>query len=163
MDLDDAQKQQVAAWIREGLQLSEIQDRIRQEFGRSLTYMEVKLLVSELDLVPRDPVPPTPPPEAATQTATQAADSAGRAEPAPQEAAATARPGGVTVTVDELAQPGAMLSGKVTFSDGETASWFLDELGRLGLAPTRKGYRPSNADMQQFQTELESQLRRMGF
>lgn len=159
IELDDAQKRQVAAWIQEGLQLSEIQDRIRQEFGKNLTYMEVKLLVSELDLVPRDPEPPAPAPDAAVRETGTADPAAGPKEPPP----APAQPGGVTVSVDQLAQPGAMLSGKVTFSDGETASWFLDELGRLGLAPTRKGYRPSAANMERFQKELESQLRRMGF
>ena len=58
--------------------------------------------------------------------------------------------------------PGAMVSGKVTFSDGVKAAWHLDQAGRLGLAPTQPGYRPSAADLQEFQMALEQQLAKMG-
>jgi hypothetical protein len=54
-----------------------------------------------------------------------------------------------------------MVSGRVTFSDGNTAEWYLDELGRLGLMPKKSGYRPSAADVQQFQLALETQLGQM--
>jgi hypothetical protein len=43
----------------------------------------------------------------------------------------------------------------VTFSDGETAEWMLDQTGRLGLNPTKPGYRPSEADVMSFQRELQ--------
>jgi hypothetical protein len=33
MNLDDSQKQKVAAWIEEGLRLSDIQNRIASEFA----------------------------------------------------------------------------------------------------------------------------------
>ena len=55
----------------------------------------------------------------------------------------TGGPGGVSVGVDEIAIPGTLVSGKVTFSDGNTAAWHLDQTGRLGLAPKQPGYRPS--------------------
>ena len=37
------------------------------------------------------------------------------------------------------------------------AAWHLDQAGRLGLAPKQPGYRPSAADLQQFQAALEQQ------
>ncbi len=60
MNLDDAQKRQVSAWIHAGLKLSEIQSRLAAELGVRLTYMEVRLLVDDLKLVPKDVEPPAP-------------------------------------------------------------------------------------------------------
>jgi transposase len=58
MHLDEAQRQRVTAWILEGAKLSEIQNRLMSEFGIKLTYMEVRLLVDDLKLTPKDPEPP---------------------------------------------------------------------------------------------------------
>ena len=50
--------------------------------------------------------------------------------------------GDVDVVVDSLAQPHAMVSGKVTFSDGKRATWYVDQMGRLGLDPEEEGLSP---------------------
>jgi hypothetical protein len=71
--------------------------------------------------------------------------------------------GAVTVTVDQLTRPGALVSGKAKFSDGKTAEWFLDQAGRLALAPGEKGYKPPAADLQEFQIALQSELQKLGF
>ncbi|HVV71326.1 MAG TPA: hypothetical protein VHI52_07485, partial [Verrucomicrobiae bacterium] len=65
--------------------------------------------------------------------------------------------------VDQLAVPGAMVSGKATFSDGTTASWYLDQMGRLGLKASTPGYQPPAADIPVFQQELDLALQRAGF
>ena len=65
--------------------------------------------------------------------------------------------------MDELTRPGAVVSGKVTFSDGNTAAWQIDQLGQLGLIPTKAGYRPPAADAQSFQMALEDELSKLGF
>ena len=72
-------------------------------------------------------------------------------------------PGGVNVTVDHLAKPGAIVSGKVTFSDGQSADWYLDQDGRVRLAPKVAGYKLTAADAQQFQLSLQTELARLGF
>jgi IS5 family transposase len=72
-------------------------------------------------------------------------------------------PGGVSVGVDQIARPGAAVSGKVTFSDEQTAEWYLDQTGRLAVVPKQQGYKPSAADVQQFQAALQNELMRMGF
>jgi hypothetical protein len=51
----------------------------------------------------------------------------------------------------------------VTFSDGNTASWQLDQTGRLGIIAKTPGYRPPPADVPQFQAALEAELSKMGF
>ncbi|MCP5520474.1 MAG: hypothetical protein H7A46_02855 [Verrucomicrobiales bacterium] len=161
MEFDDAQMHRIAGWLDEGCKLAEIQTRIQQEFNRSLTYMEVKMLVSELDLLPRDPETPIEPDK--PMAPDPAGPAAGTPAPGPSPSEpANARPGGVSVSVDEVAPPGVMISGKVTFGDGQTGAWFIDQSGQLGLAPTQKGYRPSQADMQSFQMGLDRELRTLG-
>jgi hypothetical protein len=162
MTLNDAQQQRVKSWIAEGVQPGEIQKRLVSEFDLRLTYMEVKLLLAELDLKPKDkdvPAPPTVP--ATAPTAPRPANPLpGGGTPAPDDSPSAAR---VSVSVDELTRAGAAVSGKVTFSDGQTGEWFIDATGRLGFAPKTKGYRPSAADLASFQDELQITLARYGF
>ncbi len=158
MNLDEAQRQRVTAWILEGAKLSEIQDRLIKDFGLKLTYMEVRLLVDDLKLTPKDPEPPksAEPPPASSLRPADAKSVSPSAEPPPAT-------GKVSVSVDQLTRPGAIASGKVTFSDGQTAEWYLDQTGRLGVVPKQHGYKPSAADVQQFQAALQNELARMGF
>jgi hypothetical protein len=158
MNLDENQRQRVTAWILQGAKLSEIQSRLAEEFSLRLTYMEVRLLVDDLKLTPKDPEPPknVEPPPAAAPKATGAKDATPTAE-------SPAAAGKVSVSVDQLTRPGAVVSGKVTFTDGQTADWHLDQTGRLGVVPKQQGYKPSAADVQQFQMALEKEISRMGF
>jgi hypothetical protein len=158
MNLDETQRTKVAAWIADGAKLSEIQTRLASELGLKFTYMEVRLLVDDLKLTPKDPEPPkvaTPPPAAPVKPA-DAKSVLSSPEPSPAA-------GKVAVTVDQLTRPGAIASGKVTFSDSQTADWYLDQTGRLGVVPKQPGYKPSAVDVQQFQAALQGELARMGF
>lgn len=146
MTLTDAQREKVAAWIAEGLKLSEIQERLASEFGLRLTYLEVRLLVDDLKLVPKDNEPP-----------------ANAAATAPSADKQQQRPGRVTVTVAEIARPGAIVSGTVTFSDGQEAEWYLDQAGRLGVIPKQAGYKPTPSDIQEFQMALDREMAKLGF
>jgi hypothetical protein len=82
-------------------------------------------------------------------------------EALPEEA--PAGPGGVTVELDRIMRPGTVVSGTVTFSDGVSGKWALDQYGRLMLDTGQPGYKPSAPDVQAFQRELQSQLQRQGF
>jgi hypothetical protein len=106
-------------------------------------------LIDELKLVPKDAEPPPQPKDIATQ-------------PQKAEKEIPAIPGGVSVKVDTVMRPGALVSGKVTFSDGNSAEWYLDQMGRLGLVPGQQGYRPSPADVQAFQEQLQQELQKLG-
>jgi hypothetical protein len=70
--------------------------------------------------------------------------------------------GFVTVTMDSLTLPGALVSGKATFSDGETAVWMLDQNGRPGLDPDTEGYRPTPEDIKEFQVQLRDLIQKSG-
>jgi len=166
MNLDESQRNKVAEWIAQGLKLSEIQSRLDSESGVRLTYMEVRLLVDDLKLTPKDIEKPKP-----AQSALTAPESpmnsgtdtkGGKTGPAAAEPEAPAASGQVSISVDHLARPGAVVSGKVTFSDGNRAEWYLDQTGRLGLVAQKTGYRPPPADVQQFQAQLEAELSKMG-
>lgn len=163
MKLDDTQRQRVSAWINEGLKLSEIQSRLASEFGLKLTYMEARFLVDDLKLVPKDPEPPKAPepPVAKPTTAAPAAAAAGL----PPEDPEVLPPGGggVVVQVDQITRPGAIISGKVAFSDGQTADWYIDQTGRLGLIAKQPGYKPTQADAQEFQLALQREVARLGY
>lgn len=71
--------------------------------------------------------------------------------------------GAVKVDIDRIVRPGAMASGNVTFSDGVSGKWALDQYGRLMLETGQKGYQPPAADVQAFQRELSAQLQRQGY
>ena len=161
MKIDDTQKQQISAWIAEGAKLSDIQKRIGSEFGLAMTYMEVRMLVDDLKLVPHDPVRPKEDKSSllTAPTAAAAAPAAIAAAGAPGPAKAD----GVSVTMDAVARPGTLTSGSVTFSDGQAGAWYLDEQGRLGVAPAQKGYKPSASDVEAFQRKLEVELARVGY
>ncbi len=73
--------------------------------------------------------------------------------------------GGVTVSVDKVTLiPGAVASGSVTFSDGVTGKWMVDQYGRPGFTQiSQDGYRPKPADAQAFMQELSLALQKQGF
>ena len=166
MNLDEAQRKKVAEWIAQGLKLSEIQNRLDTELGARLTYMEVRFLVDDLKLTPKDIEKPKAPQSALVAPGdppnSAALSSAAKPGGPISKEDEPAAPGGVSVTVDHLARPGAVVSGKVTFSDGNRAEWYLDQAGRLGLVPQQTGYRPPASDVQQFQAALEAELSKMG-
>jgi hypothetical protein len=165
MNLDDAQKQKVAGWLEEGLKLSDIQKKIISEFGLTMTYMEVRFLLDDLKLKPKEKeLPPSPPVQIGKAAASAQPGRAPAQTPEkPATQPAPSGPANVSVTVDQVTRPGALVSGNVTFSDGNSAQWYLDQTGRLGVAAKQQGYRPSENDVMAFQTELQNQLAKLGY
>lgn len=127
--------------------LPDIQRHLKEEHGISITYMDTRFLILDLGIQLLEESKPEPAKEEATTTAAPAGD------------------GKVSVTLDQITLPGALISGKVTFSDGETAIWMLDSNGRPGLDPDTAGYRPTQEDVLEFQTQLRAliQKQRGGF
>lgn len=159
--LSPEQQSQVASWVIQGVSLSDVQKRISKEFGVSLTYMDTRMLVSDLDVeIPSkpDPKPVTPPPApvpAAPAELPSVADFGG-----PETPAAASK---VSVEVDKISVPGAMASGSVTFSDGKKGRWMIDQTGYPRLIPPEPGYRPTQEDMYAIQDELAKALQRLGY
>ncbi|HEY1716702.1 MAG TPA: hypothetical protein VGH42_00220 [Verrucomicrobiae bacterium] len=156
MNLTEEQRQRVSAWILEGAKLSEIQNRLLSEFKLKFTYMEVRFLVDDLKLTPKDPEPP----KVVAPPAADPAKLTVEKNPAPE---GTLPASGVSVSVDQITKPGAMISGTVKFSDGQIADWYLDQTGRLGVVPKQAGYKPSAADVQDFQLALQQEVAKLGY
>lgn len=125
----------------EGASMSDLQRHLKEDFGHTLTYMDTRFLILDLGI------------ELIEET--KAEDKKEEVKPVPT--------GVVNVTMDTLTLPGAMVSGKVTFSDGETAIWMLDQTGRPGLDPDTPGYRPSQEDIMEFQVQLRGLLQKSGY
>lgn len=152
MQLSEEHKGAVKAWVAEGASLSDVQRRLKEECGVALTYLDVRFLVDDLKLSLKEQ-----PRQSEAVERLAAAKEIGESERSDAPA-----PGGVKVTMDTITKPQALVSGKVTFSDGETADWMLDQTGRLGLNPSKPGYRPSQEDVLSFQNELQRVVQGLG-
>lgn len=155
MELNEAQIKTVAGWAQEGLSLAEIQKRINEEFNLSLTFMEVRFLLLDKDIKLKDR-------RAASAEAVDLSKDHLTEGAEPQEPGHGV-PGKVSVQIDRLKKPGAIVNGTVTFSDGVSASWFIDQAGQLGINPSQPGYRPTENDLRSFQEELSGLLQSRGF
>ena len=172
MQLDDQQKKTVAGWIEEGLDLSAIQARLESELNISMTYMDVRFLVGDLELMPRDEEESADEEDDEVEAEPVGAMPGGSTPDDPMADAPTPAPdevldgempepsggGDVSISVSPVTKPGMMASGSVTFSDGVTCDWYLDQFGRPGLVPPAEGYRPPEADMPVFGQKLQEAL-----
>lgn len=141
--LSEEQKNAIRQWAQDGATMAEIQRKINAEWQIRVTYMDTRFLILDLGITLKQEVKEEPKVEQP-------------AAPVDGEAVAA---GAVQVTRDEIVIPGMLFSGKVHFSDGEKALWYVDESGRLGLDADTSGYRPSQEDIIAFQTELKNMLR----
>lgn len=131
--------QLIGRLLQEGNTLSDVQKVLEEEHDVKLTYMELRLISSELEVNWAAFDPPEPDPV--------------KAEPDVLDAPGT---GKTTVTVSKIQRPGAVASGDVTFASGATGEWHFDAMGRLSLNPTGSGERPTEEDVQDFQVELQT-------
>lgn len=180
MSLTPEQKQAVVSWVAAGDNLSTVQKKLAEQFKLSMTYRDVRFLVDDLDLVLKDAAPkvdasdvskapaprPAPRPDPVDRAPDAVEEDALPPEDLPADDDFPAEPAGagnVSVDLDRIVRPGFMVSGSVTFSDGVSGKWALDQMGRLMLETPQKGYQPSAPDVQAFQRELQRQLQRQGF
>jgi hypothetical protein len=192
MSLTPEQSQAVASWVAAGDNLSAVQKKLAEQFKVSMTYRDVRFLVDDLNLSLKDAAPKvdasdvskTPPPPARPAAPEKKGlidklkEKVGMAPGAVEEddlppddlpegiddyPAAAPGAGQLSVDLDRIVRPGFMVSGSVTFSDGVSGKWALDQMGRLMLETPQKGYQPSPADVQAFQREIQTQLQRQGY
>lgn len=161
--LSDEQVATIRSWAERGEGLSEIQRLLAEELEIRVTYLETRFLLEDLsiELLPE----PEPEPEPAEEEG--AAEGEGPSEPEAPGDGETLGEGGegggdVSVVVDQVQRPGAIVSGKVTFSGGQKASWWLDQMGRLGMDADDPDYRPSESELMDFQRELQKTIQSSG-
>jgi hypothetical protein len=172
--ISDEMRQANKEWLNAGDSLADVQRKLKEKFDLVMTYMDVRLLVIEIGAEVQDKPEPAPakkplPPKSAPHANAEGMDEVADASDTlgvhddPDAAADDALNGTVSVAVDRVVLPGAMVSGSVVFSDGVKARWMIDRMGRFGLEPDVEGYQPSEMDLQEFQMELRSELARMGY
>ena len=157
MQLTETQQASVRQWAAQGAGLSEIQNRLAEEFGLRLSFMDVRLLMLELDVVLREKraaPPEKKPAEDVEDDGIEEEDLADEDSGDAVDSAPGDLPGGVSVEISRLAQPGLVLNGDVTFSDGVKAQWGITSRGELSLVAADPAYRPSREDLQDFQRKL---------
>ena len=162
----------IADRTREGNSLSKIQDMLAEQ-GVKLTFMELRLIASEIETTFWKQAEPEPEPAPGTKKQDAAApaedaddfpeddgavdDSLPLDEPVPPEeppADGEAAPRGVTsVTLDQVQRPGFLATGAVSFGSGAKGLWGLDQMGRLHVEPVEG--KPDQQDIQEFQVELQ--------
>ena len=140
----EEQINQIREWIPEVHSISEFQTKLNETFNQHFTYLETRFLLDDLNLEIKKEEQPQPTNES------DLPDTTPKSEPSISN--------GVQVSVDPVTRPGMVFNGTVTFSDGQSAQWSLDQLGRLGLKPTQQGYRPSQEDIAAFQESLQQKL-----
>ena len=151
MNLSDEQKAVVSQWVSEGESIAKIQNLLKEHFDLGLTYMDVRFLVDDLGVLYKD----------SNEIAEDIEDKEAATDAATEENNET---GSVIVDVDAVIRPGSLVSGNVRFSDGVALGWQLTSTGQLGLIPgDDPEYRPSNEDLQDFQTQLQEVLKEKGF
>jgi hypothetical protein len=160
MEFTLEQKDAVKAWVAEGCSLAEVQRRIASELGTTMTYMDVRFLVLDLDVAIKEEEEPVAPPAPEAPEVDQAAVA--DAEPPPPPKPGDPLGGSLSIEIDRVMKPGALASGTVIFSDGVSATWMLDQSGRLAISSSQPDYRPSEADNEAFIKALQDELAKKG-
>lgn len=150
MQLNTEQTQFVRACLNEGLSIGAIQEQLKATHGLHLTYMETRFLIDDLALdLPQETHPESDEKMEVNPGTLEGGELVDDGETGPSS---------VQVSFDPVVRPGALLNGNVCFSDGEKASWHLDNMGRLAIKSEKYGYRPSAEDLTTFQQEIQKQL-----
>lgn len=128
--------------IAENISLSDIQTMVNEKFGTQMTFMDIRILASELEV---DWQGETKAEEPAEEDKTEEKEDAAAEEKAP---------GKTTVELNKIVRPGALASGSVNFASGVYAEWYIDNSGRLGLDKVVGG-KPTEQDIEDFQVEMQ--------
>jgi len=148
-DLSSEQVEMVIGWVAEGAQMADVQRRLKDDFGFNVSYMDTRFLSLDLELnfqVNEE--------EAKAEEVIEAP----QVQEEPDLEGTKPEGGSVSASLDQVARPGSMVSGTVTFSDGMKGLWLIDEMGRPSIDPDQPGYQPSEADLVSFQEELKGLL-----
>ena len=137
-------KKIIAKLLHEGNTLSEVQKILQSEHDLSMTFLDLRLLASELEGI--DWTQGEEPVETIEEKKKK------------QEESDAKMAGKTVVDVSKIQRPGIALSGSVKFASGALADWILDQTGQLGFE--KSDGEPTPEDIQEFQVELQKSLGR---
>lgn len=140
----------VQSWADLGDNLSEIQKKLASEMDVKVTYMELRFLLDDLRVKLKE--------DEVEETTEEDSE-----EDPPESPEAGPQGDEVQVTISALQRPGALISGSASFAGGETAEWWLDQTGQLGMKAQNESFRPNQEQMMAFQKELQQAVQSKGF
>ena len=134
----------VAKHLNEGLTLNEIHKILSDEHSVKMTFMELRLLSSEIEDMDWSQFDPKK--EEPEEDDAEAKEVSGEVEP------------GTQIEMNKVQIPGTMMSGSVVFLSGVKGKWSIDQFGSLDLGLDDESQQPTEEDMEDFQTTLRQQL-----
>ncbi len=171
---DKEQIESIKNWVVQGASISDVQSKLKEEFGVVMTYMDVRFLIDDLGVeLVSTPEPVEEVSNAEENIASDASSENSNCESLeedasgidatipmqPDEQGVPIQGAGVKVSVSPIQRPDCIISGDVEFSDGSKAEWRIDRMGQLGLVPADPTMNPSQSDIMEFQRQLQQLLR----
>lgn len=161
-------KKIVAKKLSEGISLTDIQKQLSDEHNVRMTFLDLRLLASELEDVNWESFNKEEEKVDEKDALDEVVDNPGEEDLIDDdngdefqavdalESSQEAQSGQTVVELSKLARPGAVASGSVKFGSGANAEWVLDQLGRLALSNATG--EPTQQDIKEFQVELQKAL-----
>ena len=142
--MDDIElKKIIKAHLDEDLTLNEIHKILADEHQVKMTFMDLRLLSSEIDDMDWGKFDPK----------VEVEEEDEQTETVPPEPVSSTQ-----IEISKIQRPGAMMSGSVTFLSGLKGEWYIDSMGQLGLNMANENDQPTEEDMMDFQTELRNKV-----
>jgi len=164
-NLSEQQVSVIRDWVAQGAQMADIQKRLKEEFGLNATYMDTRFIALDLNLefIQDEVEEEGQLVENEVEGDNPVFEEEEVAAPIEDAGISSVSLGGdddlsapsVSVGLDQVAIPGAMVSGTITFSDGEKGRWMIDTMGRPSIDPETPNYQPTQTDLEDFQVKLK--------
>ena len=133
-------KSKVTALYDQGLNLNQILDHLVKVDKLDVTFMDVRLTVSEIE-DERNLYTNEPEPEVLEEEVEEEIEEESEC----------------VIEMNAIQQPGAPLQGKARFKSGRAMKFMMDQSGRIGIEPIG-AEQPNQEELQIFQHELVRQL-----
>ncbi|MEM7602058.1 MAG: hypothetical protein AAF357_11670 [Verrucomicrobiota bacterium] len=151
----------IQQWAEEGAELSDIQKRLASELEIRVTYLETRFLLEDLKIELKPKEEPEPEEDALEEPVSEN-ESEDVLDELPPESELPSGDEEVSVAVDKVLRPGALISGRATFAGGKSMAWWLDQMGQLGVDPTEPDFRPNENQLRSFQIALQRTIQESG-
>jgi hypothetical protein len=146
----------VSEMLAKGLGLSEIQKRLFSENQVKITFLDLKLIASEIKDVAQTLDKNSSKKESEKPKPIEDNESDFVSQEGNTVDAELMDEGDTIVELDKLLRPGAALSGTVKFASGVKAGWTIDNYGRFALE--NASGKPTQDDLALFQAELRKKI-----
>ena len=131
-------KKIIAELIDKGESLGNILKILDSEYDVKMTFMELRILASEIEDI--DWGKNDPPEDDEKNKDEVEEDTSGK----------------TIVEINRFARPGIAMHGSVKFASGASANWIIDQTGRIGFE--KSDGNPTPQDIEEFQQELQKAL-----